>query len=1165
MTLRRTALAFCLLPLPALAQQSDRDYLTAFLEDNLSGVGRQVVITGFAGALSSQARLTELTIADDAGVWLTLRDVVLDWNRAALFSGNVSINELTAAEIIVARPPLADISGPTPEAGTFTLPDLPVSVQINRIAAQKITLGPEVLGQAVEGRFEAALQLSGGQGSADLLLERQDNGPEGRIALKADYANDTQKLALNLSATEGAGGLIVTALDLPGSPAASFEISGNGPISDFIADIALATDGVDRLAGRVVTQSAGDETGFAANLKGDLAPLFLPEYAAFFGNSVALQAQGTAQPDGLDLSRLHIAAKALDLTGSLSLDADGQPRAFALTGQIAQPDGSAVLLPLTTDLPVSVQQADIDFSYDKAVSDGWTGRATLQGLDRADFQASNVVLQGSGRIGPDQTGATVLFDAEGLQPTDAAMAKALGSFVSGDAVIYKRSGEDLAIPRLTLAGQDYRVTVLGGRVKGLADSFALTGKVIADLADLSRFDQLAGLPLTGSTKAEVAGQFQPLTGAFDLTVKAAGTDMAMGQPQIDALMRGQATLTAELQRDRAGVVVKSAAIVGNRVSAQAQGVLSSSASDLTASLRFDDLSVIRGFGGQMSADARFRGPLDSANISATATAQGLRIGNPQVDKVIGGQSQLSADLSLQDGKLRINAARLTNPELSADLSGLADSTRQTLDIKASLRNLGVILPDFPGPLTLTGAVVNQGADATVDLEVKGPGGINAVITGKVAAGRGDLAIKGQGQAALANVFITPRAVSGDLGFDLRLNGPLQLSSLGGQVTLNGGRLSDPALAFGFDGITARADLSGGQAKVAATLPLTTKGKVVVAGTVGLSEPYPAALGLVLEGITVRDPSLYESRLRGELKLVGPLLNSPLLSGQIDLVETELRVPSTGFGGAAGLPDLRHVNEPADVRATRARAGLLESAARSARQSNSDLRLDVTISAPSRVFLRGRGLDAELGGEVRLLGSLSNLQPAGAFNLIRGRLEILGKRLDLEEALLQLEGDLVPFLRILASTQSDDITASVLIEGRADDPKVSFTSMPELPEEEVLAQLLFGQGLQNLSALQALQLANAVATLAGRGGEGVVSKLRQGFGLDNLDVKTTTEGGAEVTAGKYIGKNTYTEVTVGQNGKSQINLNLDLSDSITLRGKAGSDGNTGVGIFLEKDY
>jgi translocation and assembly module TamB len=348
------------------------------------------------------------------------------------------------------------------------------------------------------------------------------------------------------------------------------------------------------------------------------------------------------------------------------------------------------------------------------------------------------------------------------------------------------------------------------------------------------------------------------------------------------------------------------------------------------------------------------------------------------------------------------------------------------------------------------------------------------------------------------------------------------------------------------------------------MPLTTAGQLAVAGTIGLSAPYPSALGIALDGVTLRDPDLYEAQVQGALKLTGPLANQPLLSGQINLIKTELRVPSTGFGGAAGLPDLRHVNEPADVHATRARAGLLDSAA-TGRRGRGDLALDLTIAAANQLFIRGRGLDAELGGEVRILGSLANPQPSGAFNLIRGRLDILGKRFALDEALLQLEGDLVPFLRVLASTDSQDITANVLIEGRADDPKVSFTSFPELPEEEVLALLLFGQGLQNLSALQALQLANAVATLAGRGGEGVVSRLRQGFGLDNLDVKTSAEGAAELTAGKYLGQNLYSEVTVGQDGKTQIDLNFDLTDSITLRGSTGSGGNTGVGVFLEKDY
>jgi translocation and assembly module TamB len=290
----------------------------------------------------------------------------------------------------------------------------------------------------------------------------------------------------------------------------------------------------------------------------------------------------------------------------------------------------------------------------------------------------------------------------------------------------------------------------------------------------------------------------------------------------------------------------------------------------------------------------------------------------------------------------------------------------------------------------------------------------------------------------------------------------------------------------------------------------------------------------------------------------------MIAGKIALTETELRVPSTGFGGAGGLPGLAHVNEPGAVHATRLRAGLIATGG-AARGVVRGFGLDVTLSAPSRLFVRGRGLDAELGGELRLLGSTTAVAPAGAFNLIRGRLEILGKRLVLDQATLEMQGELVPYLTISASTENDGITTGVSITGPATEPVVSFTSSPELPEEEVLAQLLFGQSLTNLSAFQALQLANAVATLAGKGGEGVVSRLRKGFGLDNLDVKTDAAGGTSLTAGKYLGKNIYSEVTLDQLGQSQINLNLDLSKSITLRAQAGSDGNTGLGVVVEKDY
>ena len=139
------------MPVTLYAQQDDRGYLTALLEDNLSGGTRKVTITGFAGALSSRATIESLTIADSDGIWLTLKDVSLDWNRAALLTGHVSVNTLTAQEIVLERQPLPDPNAlPSPEASGFALPDLPVSVEIGKIAAERIVLGAPILGEPVE-------------------------------------------------------------------------------------------------------------------------------------------------------------------------------------------------------------------------------------------------------------------------------------------------------------------------------------------------------------------------------------------------------------------------------------------------------------------------------------------------------------------------------------------------------------------------------------------------------------------------------------------------------------------------------------------------------------------------------------------------------------------------------------------------------------------------------------------------------------------------------------------------------------------------------------------------------------------------------------------------------------------------------------------------------
>jgi translocation and assembly module TamB len=129
--------------------------------------------------------------------------------------------------------------------------------------------------------------------------------------------------------------------------------------------------------------------------------------------------------------------------------------------------------------------------------------------------------------------------------------------------------------------------------------------------------------------------------------------------------------------------------------------------------------------------------------------------------------------------------------------------------------------------------------------------------------------------------------------------------------------------------------------------------------------------------------------------------------------------------------------------------------------------------------------------------------------------------------------------------------------------VSFESTPELPEDEVLAQLLFGVDIESITPLQAVRLASAVATLAGDG-TGLLDDLRGGAGLADFDVTTTESGGLALRLGQYITENVYTDVVVSPEA-TELTINLDLSPDLTVRAGVTTAGETTLGIFFERDY
>lgn len=1171
------AVGLALLPLPAAAQDDDRGYLTAFLEDNLSDAGRQITITGFEGALSSRATIERLEIADDAGVWITLDEVVLDWTQSSLLSGEVVVDELSATTITLVRLPAmpTDSGAPAPEAAGFSLPDLPVSIQIGKVEAARIVLGEAVLGEPIEGRFDASLSLSGGEGAADMVLERTD-GPVSRITLEAAFSNATGQLSIALQAVEEANGIAARMLDLPGRPSVDLAIDGSGTLAEFAADIRLSSDGVVRLAGPVVigdadAEKGGDATGFSAKLEGNLAPLFLPDYQAFLGDRVALDLRGTRWPTGrVVLDQLKLEARALALDGSASIAGDGLPEAFNLTARIGTDDALPVLLPLATDTPTRLRSAEIVLAFDSAKDSGWTGKASLQGLQRDGLNLGRAELTASGRInrvaGMNTVGGSLEFLAAGLALADADMQRALGTELAGDAVFFWREGTSvLRLPMLTLRGGDFKAEA-GLQVSGLKTGFETQGAVTVTAGDLARFTGISGLPLAGSAKLRLEGSASQLSGAFDLALDMQAQGLRLGIDQLDRVTRGETRLTASARRDEGGTVLRALDLTAPGVAVSGKGTLATAGNDLALTLSLADLGVLDpGWGGALSGDARFVGTLQAGTVTLAGTGRQLSIGQPEVDSLIAGQTALDVVINVKDGAFLLSQAQLQGPNLTAEARGTTGS--DLLQVTGQIRDLALLAAGYPGPVTLSGSVTPAVGGTVMDLRILGPAAIDARVQGQLSAATADLTLRGTADAALLNMVADPLTLAGVLSGDLALRGPLALSSLAGRVTLSGGRIAYPYRGLSLTRTEMVANLAQGRAQVAATADLIAGGRVRLNGSLGLVAPFDAALDLQLDALVLRDPELFDTSASGQLQLAGPLLGRGLLTGRITLGETQLLVPSTGFATAADLEAVQHINDRAEVRATRARAGIggAITSDKGQRISGPNWALNVVIDAPRRIFLRGRGLDAELGGSVTLGGSLRAISPTGGIELIRGRLDLLGKRLDLSEARLVLEGDLVPFISATASNETDGVTSFVTIEGPANAPEVIFSSSPELPEEEVLAWLLFGRGIDTISVLQAAELANAVAVLAGRGGQGIISKLRKGIGVDDLDVSTAEDGTATVKAGKYLTENIYSGVEVDQNGQSRINLNLDLRKGVTIKGGIGSNGQSGIGVYLEGDY
>jgi translocation and assembly module TamB len=237
----------------------------------------------------------------------------------------------------------------------------------------------------------------------------------------------------------------------------------------------------------------------------------------------------------------------------------------------------------------------------------------------------------------------------------------------------------------------------------------------------------------------------------------------------------------------------------------------------------------------------------------------------------------------------------------------------------------------------------------------------------------------------------------------------------------------------------------------------------------------------------------------------------------------------------------------------------------------EVHLDIQLRADQQAFLRGRGLDAELGGKIAITGTLEAPQYNGIFTTRRGRLELFGKRFVLEQGEVRFNND-GAILRIPAVHKTQDIEIRAELHGTDKEPKLSLSSVPALPNDEILSRLIFGKSAQDISAFEAIRLAGAVRSLTSGGGFDPVDSARDLLGVDSLtiDTESSADGSSSYTTvgvGKYLNERVYVELGRSTNPVQPWvgSMEIELSPSVTLESRTNQTGGAGAVLMWKRDY
>lgn len=227
--------------------------------------------------------------------------------------------------------------------------------------------------------------------------------------------------------------------------------------------------------------------------------------------------------------------------------------------------------------------------------------------------------------------------------------------------------------------------------------------------------------------------------------------------------------------------------------------------------------------------------------------------------------------------------------------------------------------------------------------------------------------------------------------------------------------------------------------------------------------------------------------------------------------------------------------------------------------------DLRLAADNDLGIIGRGLASVWKAKLALTGLSDEPALTGRLDLQRGAIDFSGRRFAMTRGTVIFDrlsrND--PALDMRAERLARDGTLAVItVKGRASAPELALTSVPATPQEDVTALVLFGKRAVELTAIESLQAAQALAQLSGLGG-GASRAL--GLDLLNVDFDTDTGAGA-IAVGKTVARGLFVSARQdirGENGS--VRAEYGVTDTFSIETELKQSGDQTISVNWKKDF